>query len=64
VPCSELLSNEDLYGEGMSVDGEEYCDLVLDDAEMERMDRELDELDSDDVSCCCSISSLRYILQG
>lgn len=44
---------EGLYEEGMNLDDlerEECCDLALDDEEMERMDRELDELCSDEVS--------------
>lgn len=31
-------------------EGEECCNLALDDDEMERMDRELDEVCSDEVS--------------
>lgn len=48
----------------MSVEREKTWDLVLDEADMERMDRELDELDSDDVSFCCPISSSPSRAQG
>jgi hypothetical protein len=50
VPKEETVDLEELYEEGMSVDGEECCEVALDDEEMERMDRELDDLDSEDVS--------------
>lgn len=52
MPHVEAISAEELYEEGVSLDGDECCGLALNDEEMERMDRELDELDSDDVSCC------------
>lgn len=52
-PCLDKINAEELYDEGMSLDRperEECCDLALDDEEMERMDRELNELCSDEVS--------------
>ncbi|KAE9990625.1 hypothetical protein EG327_001125 [Venturia inaequalis] len=50
-PRLETIDVEGLYEEGMNLDDlerEECCDLALDDEEMERMDRELDELCSDE----------------
>lgn len=49
----EAINAEDLYDEGMNLSGperEECCDLALDDEEMERMDRELNEICGNEVS--------------
>jgi hypothetical protein len=39
---------EELYEEGMSVDTKDCGDFALDDEELERMDRELDDSISDE----------------
>ncbi|TID24828.1 hypothetical protein E6O75_ATG04033 [Venturia nashicola] len=59
-PRTETI-NTDLYDEGMNLgdpEREECCDLALDEEEMERMDRELDELCSDEDDENMDVSSV------